>query len=141
MDLLEVLDQVRELLHSKRRITYRMLKAQFQLDDEALWADLVEALAVKHRELDVVRQIRVLFDADVEYQSQVTTICTHARHGLELRDSRLHKGRRSAYDGQIEAAFGERDTDSLADPAAATGDNRDLVQIGTIFLSASMGPG
>jgi class 3 adenylate cyclase/tetratricopeptide (TPR) repeat protein len=36
MDLLKVLDQVRELLHRKGRITYRMLKAQFQLDDDAI---------------------------------------------------------------------------------------------------------
>jgi hypothetical protein len=36
MDLLEVLDQARELLQRKGRITYRMLKAQFQLDNEAI---------------------------------------------------------------------------------------------------------
>ena len=36
MDLLAVLDQVRELLQRKGRITYRMLKAQFQLDDDAI---------------------------------------------------------------------------------------------------------
>src|SRR5687767_19109 len=36
MDLLEVLDQVRTLLQSKGRLTYRLLKAQFQLSDEAL---------------------------------------------------------------------------------------------------------
>src|SRR5215831_21011878 len=38
MDLLEVLDHVRVLLQSKGRITYRMLKAQFALSDEALAA-------------------------------------------------------------------------------------------------------
>jgi hypothetical protein len=45
MDILEVLDQTRELLARKGRITYRMLKAQFQLDDELLEAlkeELVE---------------------------------------------------------------------------------------------------
>lgn len=36
MDILEVLDQVRELLQSKGRVTYRILKRQFALDDEAL---------------------------------------------------------------------------------------------------------
>src|SRR5215210_2311461 len=36
MDLLEVLDQVRTLLQSKGRLTYRLLKAQFRLSDEAL---------------------------------------------------------------------------------------------------------
>jgi class 3 adenylate cyclase len=36
MDLMDVLDQARELLQRKGRITYRMLKAQFQLDNEAI---------------------------------------------------------------------------------------------------------
>ena len=35
-DLLEVLDQVRALLERKQRVTYRMLKAQFRIDDESL---------------------------------------------------------------------------------------------------------
>ena len=38
MDLLEVLDQVRALLRNKGRLTYRILKAQFQLGDESLAA-------------------------------------------------------------------------------------------------------
>jgi hypothetical protein len=38
MDLMEVLDQVRALLRSKGRLTYRLLKAQFQLDEESLAA-------------------------------------------------------------------------------------------------------
>ena len=36
MDILEVLDQVRELLQQKGRVTYRILKRQFALDDESL---------------------------------------------------------------------------------------------------------
>ena len=36
MALLEVLEQVRTILESKGRITYRMLRAEFQLDEEAL---------------------------------------------------------------------------------------------------------
>ena len=46
MDLMEVLGQVRELLQKKGRITYRMLQAQFHLDNEALEAlreELIEA--------------------------------------------------------------------------------------------------
>jgi len=42
----EVLDQVRELLRSKGRVSYRALKAQFKLDDESLEAlkdELIEA--------------------------------------------------------------------------------------------------
>ena len=36
MDILEVLDQVRELLQQKGRVSYRILKRQFALDAEAL---------------------------------------------------------------------------------------------------------
>jgi class 3 adenylate cyclase len=36
MDFLEVLEQVRELLQHKGRLSYRLLKRQFALDDEAL---------------------------------------------------------------------------------------------------------
>ena len=49
MDLMEVLDQVQELLQRKGRITYRMLKAQFRLDDEAIVAlreELIEGEGV-----------------------------------------------------------------------------------------------
>ncbi len=48
MDILEVLEQVRELLQDKGRITYRILKRQFALDDEAL-EDLKEELIVAKR--------------------------------------------------------------------------------------------
>jgi predicted ATPase/class 3 adenylate cyclase len=46
MTIIEVLEQVRELLHSKGRITYRMLRLQFNLDDESLAAlkdELIQA--------------------------------------------------------------------------------------------------
>ena len=36
MDIFAVLDQVRERLQQKGRMTYRILKMQFQLDDEQL---------------------------------------------------------------------------------------------------------
>jgi class 3 adenylate cyclase/predicted ATPase len=53
MDLLEALAQVRELLCTKGRITYRMLKAQFHLDDELLEAikeELIEGEQVARDE-------------------------------------------------------------------------------------------
>ncbi len=34
MDFLEVLDQVVDLLRQRRRLTYRTIKLQFNLDDE-----------------------------------------------------------------------------------------------------------
>jgi hypothetical protein len=46
MNILEVLDQFRELLRTKGRITYRVLKRQFDLDDdylEDLKAELIDA--------------------------------------------------------------------------------------------------
>ena len=38
MDLMAVLDQVRELLQSRGRLMYRLLQAQFHLDADALTA-------------------------------------------------------------------------------------------------------
>ena len=38
MDFLEIVEQARDILHSKGRVTYRTLKRQFALDDEALGA-------------------------------------------------------------------------------------------------------
>src|SRR4029434_9661514 len=57
MDLMEVLGQVRELLQKKGRITYRLLQAQFHLDNEALEAlreELIEAEQIAVDEDDKV---------------------------------------------------------------------------------------
>ena len=46
MDLYAILDQVVDLLRQRQRVTYRALKVQFHLDDEALEAlkdELIEA--------------------------------------------------------------------------------------------------
>ena len=46
MDFYEVLDQIRDLLQTRGRVTYRALKVQFQLNDdhlEALKDELIEA--------------------------------------------------------------------------------------------------
>ncbi len=53
MDLIAVLDQVRELLQTKGRLTYRLLQAQFQLDNDALAAlkeELIEGEQVARDE-------------------------------------------------------------------------------------------
>ena len=50
MDILEVLDSVVRLLQERGRITYRILKRQFDLDDEAL-ADLKEELLYSYPEV------------------------------------------------------------------------------------------
>jgi class 3 adenylate cyclase len=49
MDFYAVLDQIRDLLQRRRRVTYRALKVQFQLDDEhleALTEELIDAEGV-----------------------------------------------------------------------------------------------
>src|SRR5437879_3778200 len=48
MDFVAVLDQVVDLLRQRGRVTYRTLKRQFQLDDEAL-EDLKEELLYGQR--------------------------------------------------------------------------------------------
>ncbi len=50
MDLLGVLDQVREQLQRRGRLTYRMLKVQFNLDEESL-ETLKEELLYAHPEV------------------------------------------------------------------------------------------
>ncbi len=66
MDLLDVLDQVRELLHRKGRITYRMLKAQFQLDDDAIGALREELIEGEHVAVDEDGKVLVWVGKDAE---------------------------------------------------------------------------
>jgi len=47
VDFDQILDQTIEMLQRRRRLTYRTLKRQFQLDDEAL-EDLKEAILFSH---------------------------------------------------------------------------------------------
>ena len=63
MDILEVLEQVRELLQQKGRITYRILQRQFALDDEAL-EDLKEELLFSHPEITEVDGRGLAWDGD-----------------------------------------------------------------------------
>src|SRR5262245_17806872 len=48
MDLYAILDQVVDLLQQRGRVSYRALKVQFTLDDEALEALKDELIAVHH---------------------------------------------------------------------------------------------
>src|SRR5262249_16280948 len=52
MDFYEVLDKVQELLAQRGRVSYRALKIQFHLDDEALEALKEELIEVHHRAVD-----------------------------------------------------------------------------------------
>ena len=51
MDLYELLDQIVDLLRQRGQVTYRLLKRQFELDDEAL-DDLKEELLYAHPVVD-----------------------------------------------------------------------------------------
>ncbi len=50
MDILAIVEQVRALLQQKGRVTYRILKRQFELDEEAL-EDLKEELLFSYPEI------------------------------------------------------------------------------------------
>src|SRR5262245_1226287 len=59
MDLYAVLDQVVDLLRQRQRVTYRALKVQFQLDDEALEALKEELIEAQHLAADEMGRILV----------------------------------------------------------------------------------
>ena len=52
MDFYDVLDKVQELLTQRGRVSYRALKIQFHLDDEALEALKEELIEVHHLAVD-----------------------------------------------------------------------------------------
>jgi hypothetical protein len=68
----EVLEQVRELLHSKGRVAYRALKRRFDLDDEYL-----EDLKAELIKAEGVRVSRPLCHSTASWEK--------ARHGAGLR--------------------------------------------------------
>jgi hypothetical protein len=56
MDLYTVLDQAVALLRTRQRVSYRALKLQFQLDDDAL-ETLKEEILFTHPQAVKVRQV------------------------------------------------------------------------------------
>jgi len=59
MDLYAILDQVLALLRQRQRVTYRALKVQFQLDDDALEALTEELIDAQHLAADEAGRILV----------------------------------------------------------------------------------
>src|SRR5499426_1836135 len=59
MDFYAILDQVLALLRQRQRVTYRALKVQFQLDDEALEALKEELIEAQHLAADEASRILV----------------------------------------------------------------------------------
>jgi hypothetical protein len=52
MDCVAVVDQVMTLLRQRGRVTYRLLKRQFQLDDEAVEDRKIERVDRQRRAMD-----------------------------------------------------------------------------------------
>ena len=59
MDFYAILDQVIAILRQRQRVTYRALKVQFQLDDEALEALKEELIEAQHLAADEAGRILV----------------------------------------------------------------------------------
>jgi hypothetical protein len=59
MDFYAILDQVIALLRQRQRVTYRALKVQFQLHDEALEALKEELIEAQHLATDEAGRILV----------------------------------------------------------------------------------
>ena len=59
MDFYAILDQVIALLRQRQRVTYRALKVQFQLEDEALEALKEELIEAQHLAADEAGRILV----------------------------------------------------------------------------------
>ncbi|MGH8067473.1 MAG: ATP-binding protein [Candidatus Entotheonellia bacterium] len=59
MDFYTLLDQVVDLLRQRQRVTYRALKVQFQLDDEALEALKDELIEAQHLAVDEAGKVLV----------------------------------------------------------------------------------
>src|SRR5262249_13272492 len=59
MDFYAVLDQVVALLRQRQRVTYRALKVQFQLDDEAIEARRDELIEAQHLAADETGKVLV----------------------------------------------------------------------------------
>jgi hypothetical protein len=59
MDFYAILDQVIAILRQRQRVTYRALKVQFQLDDDALEALKEELIEAQHLAADEAGRILV----------------------------------------------------------------------------------
>src|SRR5712691_8413560 len=74
MDFYAILDQVFALLRQRQRVTYRALKVQFQLEDDALEALKEELIEAQHLAADEAGRILVwIGDADTTAQAAAST--------------------------------------------------------------------
>src|SRR5262245_37316271 len=83
MDFYAILDQVIALLHQRQRVTYRALKVQFQLDDDALTALKEELMEAQHLAADEAGRILVwIGDAGTIAPASSPSAATQARAPL-----------------------------------------------------------
>ena len=75
MDIIEILAQVRELLQQQGRISYRILKRQFALDDEALEDLKFELIEVQELAIDKDGKMVTTQPLDMEVCSTKSAIC------------------------------------------------------------------
>jgi class 3 adenylate cyclase/tetratricopeptide (TPR) repeat protein len=83
MDFYAILDQVIALLRQRQRVTYRALKVQFQLDDDALEALKEELIEAQHLAADEAGRILVwIGDAGTTVPASSPSAATQARAPL-----------------------------------------------------------
>ena len=90
MDFYAILDQVVDLLRQRQRVTYRALKVQFQLDDEALEALKEELIDAQHLATDEMGRILVwIGDSGTMPLATAVPTSTQARAPLAYTPSYL----------------------------------------------------
>ncbi len=73
MDIIEIVEQARALLQQQGRMTYRILKRQFALDDDAL-EDLKEELLFSHPEISEVDGRGLVWKGEADRVSAPTSV-------------------------------------------------------------------
>ena len=96
MTLIKILDQVRVLLPTKGRVTYRALQVQFQLSDDALAALKEELIESEQVAMDEDGKVLVWIGTTAGVRSAVQS--THFPQSSVPRPSR---GRTAPIDGDV----------------------------------------
>jgi hypothetical protein len=97
MDFYAILDQVIALLRQRQRVTYRALKVQFQLEDDALEALKEELIEAQHLAADEAGRILVwIGDAGTTAPASSPSAATQDRAPLTYTPPYTAMPRRSA---------------------------------------------
>jgi hypothetical protein len=86
----EALDQVRELLRRRQRVTYQTLKVRFALDDALQSRAAARTAVLSHSAISANgRQAHVQYGSD---QDHLGKVCSNVLMFLEEADEVLHTG-------------------------------------------------